>query len=304
MEKISVLVIAGPTASGKTALAVELAKRYNGEVISADSMQIYKHMNIGTAKPEPSELQGIPHHMMDFLELKKGYSVAEYVKSAHEAIADICRRGKLPIVAGGTGLYINSLIDDVDFSPAEDNGEIRRALEERVKTEGIESLMKELEKIDPISAKKIHPNNTKRVIRAVEYYRLNSTPISEQGKDRENSRYNPLMLMIDHPRELLYERIEKRVDMMLDAGLIDEVAGLMKAGLTKKNLSMQGIGYKEVIDYLRGFTTKEEMTRIIKRDTRRYAKRQLTWFNRDERMHKISGNLLDSAIRVIEENKI
>ncbi len=303
MEKTSVLVIAGPTASGKTDLAVELAKRYNGEVVSADSMQIYKRMNIGTAKPEAAELQGIPHHMMDFLEPQESYSVAEYVKSAHEVIADISGRGKLPIVAGGTGLYINSLIDDVDFSPAEDNGKIRAELEERVKNEGIETLMAELREIDPISAEKIHPNNTKRVIRAVEYYRLNNAPISEQGRDRENSRYSPLMLMIDRPRELLYERIEKRVDIMLEAGLIAEVQSLMAEGLTKKNLSMQGIGYKEVIDYLRGFTSKEEMTRIIKRDTRRYAKRQLTWFNRDERMNKINGDLLAEAVRVIENHR-
>lgn len=303
MEKTSVLVIAGPTASGKTDLAVELAKRYGGEVVSADSMQIYKRMNIGTAKPDMAELQGIPHHMMDFLEPQEGYSVAEYVKSAHEIIADIKSRGKLPIIAGGTGLYINSLIDDVEFSPAEDNGEIRAELEERVRCEGIESLMEELWKIDPVSAEKIHPNNTKRVIRAVEYYRLNNAPISEQSRERESSRYSPLMLMIDRPRALLYERIEKRVDIMLGCGLIDEVSGLMAEGLTKKNLSMQGIGYKEVIDYLRGFSTKSEMTRIIKRDTRHYAKRQLTWFNRDKRMHKIDGDLLAAAVKVIEDNR-
>ncbi len=302
MKKIPVLVIAGPTASGKTALAVELAKRYNGEVVSADSMQIYNRMNIGTAKPEAEEMEGIPHHLMDFLEPGERFSVAEYVARAHEVIADIHSRGKLPIVAGGTGLYINSLVDDIDFSPAEDGGEIRAELAERVKNEGIEGLMAELREIDPVSAEKIHPNNTKRVIRAVEYYRLNGTPISEQGRRQESSRYSPLMLMLDHPRELLYERIEKRVDIMLDMGLLAEVQSLMAEGLTKGNLSMQGIGYKEVIDYLRGFTTKEEMTRIIKRDTRRYAKRQLTWFNRDPRMNKISGDLAAAAAEIIDKH--
>lgn len=304
MEKTALLVIAGPTASGKTSLAVELARKYNGEIVSADSMQIYKRMNIGTAKPTKEEMGGIPHHMMDFLEPSESYSVAEYVKAAHQVIADIKSRGKLPIVAGGTGLYINSLADDVDFCETSDDGKIRAELTEKVEKEGIEALISELAECDPVSAEKIHPNNTKRVIRAIEFFRLNGTPISEQGRDAENSRYNPLMLMINHPRELLYERIEKRVDIMLDDGLIDEVKSLMREGLTKKHLSMQGIGYKEVIDHLRGFTTKDEMIRIIKRDTRRYAKRQLTWFNRDERMRKISGDILAESSRLIDEWKI
>lgn len=300
MKKTAVLVIAGPTASGKTALAVNLAKKYDGEVVSADSMQIYKRMNIGTAKPSKEEMCGVPHHMMDFLEPSESYSVAQYVEAAHKVIEDIAGRGKLPIVAGGTGLYINSLIDDVDFTEEKDNGEVRRGLAERLASEGIEGIFAELCECDPVSAEKIHPNNAKRVIRALEYFKLNGTPISQQSSDSKESRYTPLMLMIDHPRDFLYERVEKRVDIMLDAGLIDEVKGLMAEGLTKKNLSMQGIGYKEVIDYLRGFTAKEEMIRIIKRDTRRYAKRQLTWFNRDERMTGISGDLLFEASRLVD----
>lgn len=302
MEKIPVLVIAGPTASGKTALAAELAKKYNGEVISADSMQIYKKMDIGTAKPTAEETKGIPHHMIDIREPWEDFSVAAYVEKAHEIIRDITNREKLPIVAGGTGLYINSLIDDVDFSKDEGNGELRKQLRELAETEGVGKLMERLKKCDPVSYEKIHPNNLKRVIRAIEFCELTGKPISQQTEEskQKESRYNPLMLMINLKREYLYERIEKRVDIMLDMGLIDEVKELSRMGLTKKNMSMQGIGYKEVFDYLRGFSTIEEMTRIIKRDTRRYAKRQLTWFNRDKRMIKLDGDLIYKASEAID----
>lgn len=302
MEKIPVLVIAGPTASGKTALAAELAKKYNGEVISADSMQIYKKMDIGTAKPTAEETKGIPHHMIDIKEPWEDFSVAAYVEKAHEIIRDITNRAKLPIVAGGTGLYINSLIDDVDFSKDEGNGELRKQLRELAETEGVGKLMERLKKCDPVSCEKIHPNNLKRVIRAIEFFELTGKPISQQTEEskQKESRYNPLMLMINLKREYLYERIEKRVDIMLDMGLIDEVKELSRMGLTKKNLSMQGIGYKEVFDYLRGFSTIEEMTRIIKRDTRRYAKRQFTWFNRDKRMIKLDGDLIYKASEAID----
>ncbi len=301
MEKIPVLVIAGPTASGKTALAVELARIYNGEVCSADSMQIYKKMDIGTAKPEEAEMCGIPHHMLSVIEPWETFSVADYVKMAHPIILDIYKRGKLPIVAGGTGLYINSLIDDIDFSDEERDTGTRAELERIAKEEGIDVLLKKLLECDPVSAERIHPNNVKRIIRAIEFFELTGKPLSEQDNRPNESRYNPLILMINPEREYLYNRIEKRVDIMLKNGLIEEVGELMAQGLTKKNMSMQGIGYKEVIDYLRGFTTKSEMTRIIKRDTRRYAKRQLTWFRRDERIINISGDLLKEAARHIDE---
>ena len=302
MEKLPVLVIAGPTASGKTALAVELAKKYNGEVVSADSMQIYRKMNIGTAKPTSDETEGIPHHMIDILEPWENFSVAAYVEAAHEIIKDISERGKIPIVAGGTGLYINSLVDDVDFSEEENDNSIRERLQRIADDEGTDALMEILKKCDPASCEKIHPNNVKRVIRAIEFFELTGKPISEQNEEskKKESRYNPLMFMIDRPREYLYERIEKRVDIMLDMGLIDEVKTLKNMGLTKKNMSMQGIGYKEVLDYLRGLTTKDEMIRIIKRDTRRYAKRQLTWFRRDDRMIKIDGDLLKESCEKID----
>lgn len=303
MEKIPVLVIAGPTASGKTALAVELAEKYSGEVVSADSMQIYKRMDIGTAKPSKEEMRSVRHHMIDIVEPWENFSVADYVLRAHEIIKDISARGKLPIVAGGTGLYINSLIDGAEFLSEEKDSGVRERLNRIVEKKGVEPLVEKLKICDPQSAEKIHPNNVKRIIRAVEFFELTGKPISAKRNEPGGGRYNPLMIMIDYDRKLLYERIEKRVDAMFEKGLIEEVSGLVKMGLGKKNISMQGIGYKEVIDYLRGFTNREEMERIIKRDSRRYAKRQFTWFNRDKRMMKISGNLPERASEIIESRE-
>lgn len=303
MEKIPVLVIAGPTASGKTALAVELAKKYDGEVVSADSMQIYKRMDIGTAKPDKAEMAGIVHHMIDIVEPEDSFSVADYVDMAHKVIADIVSRKKLPIVAGGTGLYINSLIDDADFSKEPSNDAIKDELYEIFEKEGAKPLLKMLKEVDPVSFERIHPNNIKRVIRAIEFYRTNNRPLSEQSGEnqKKDSRYNPLMLMINPRREVLYERIEKRVDIMLERGLIGEVKSLSEEGLTKKNQSMQGIGYKEVLEYLGGFMTMNEMIRILKRNSRRYAKRQFTWFKRDPRMINIENNLLLEAAAEIDK---
>lgn len=303
MEKIPVLVIAGPTASGKTALAVELAKEYNGEVISADSMQIYKNLDIGSAKPTEDEMDGIPHHMLDIKEAWESFSVADFVTLAREKIVDIINRGKLPILAGGTGLYVNSLIDDVDFSDEDKDEKIREELNELLKEKGIDYMAEMLREIDPVSFEKIHKNNTKRVIRAIEFFKVNGYPISRQVEETKmkESRYNPLILMISRPRDYLYERIEKRVDIMLSCGLVDEVKTLMDMGITKKNQSMQGIGYKEVLDYLRGFSTYSEMVRILKRNTRHYAKRQITWFSRDDRAIKIDGDLSFEAKKKIND---
>lgn len=292
MKKIPVLVVAGPTASGKTALAVRLAEKYNGEVISADSMQIYKRMNIGTAKPTAEEMSGISHHMLSIVEPWESFSVADYVMSAHKIIADVTARGKTAIVAGGTGLYINSLIDDVDFLEESGNAKIREELYSLAREHGNDAVFALLKECDPESAAEIHQNNLKRVVRAVEFFKMNGKKLSAQKLEskKKPSRYSPVMLMLSPPREILYERIERRVDEMFSGGLIDEVKGLQDLGLNKSHTSMQGIGYKEVLDYLKGFSTKEEMMRIIKRDTRRYAKRQFTWFNRDERMIKINEN--------------
>ena len=305
MDKIPILVVAGPTASGKTALAVELAKKYNGEVISADSMQIYKKLDIGSAKPTKAEMQGIPHHMLDIIDPDETFSVADFVKMAKGIIEGIFSHGKLPILAGGTGLFVNSLIDDIDFSDESKDLSIRAELEGVLAEKGIDYMAEMLKEIDPVSFEKIHKNNTKRVIRAIEFYRVNGYPISRQVEEskKKESRFEPILLMIDRPRDYLYERIEKRVDIMLEEGLVSEVKGLMEMGLSKKNQSMQGIGYKEVLDYLRGFSSYEEMVRILKRNTRRYAKRQITWFSRDESAIRIDGDILAEAVKVIENEK-
>lgn len=303
MMKIPIIVIAGATATGKTALSVELAKKYNGEVVSADSMQIYKGMDIGTAKPTEAEKQGITHHLMDFVNPSEEYSVADYVSDAHKCIEDISARGKLPIVTGGTGLYINSLVDDVDFEEETGNGKIREELMNIYKNEGAGKLFEMLTKIDPES--KIPKENIRRVIRAVEFYRLNGITMTEKERisKQKESRYVPLMMEISTDRGLLYEKIDKRVDVMVENGLLEEVYSFYKRGFTKKMQSMKGIGYKQLLDYFRGMTSLDEALRLIKRDSRRYAKRQITWFKRDERIKKIdaNGDILKQAFNFTEE---
>ncbi len=305
MKKIPIIVIAGATASGKTALSIELAKRFSGEIVSADSMQIYKYMNIGTAKPDEEEKQGIPHHLMDFIDPFSSYSVADYVRDAKKCIDDIIRKNHLPIIVGGTGLYINSLADDIDFDETQNDEKIRDRLWELYKNEGGEALMKILGEIDPKMAECIHIKNTKRIIRAIEFYELTGKKISEHNAEtkQKESRYLPLFMMISHDREKLYERIEKRVDIMIENGLIDEVMSLKKMGTTKKHQSMQGIGYKQILDYIRGFSTFEEAIRIIKRDSRRYAKRQLTWFRRNKDMIMLDANddVIEKACLLVRE---
>lgn len=290
--KIPIVVIAGATASGKTALSVKLAKKYGGEIVSADSMQIYKNMNIGTAKPDSKEQAGILHHLMDFIDPIEKYSVADYVLDAHKCIEDIANRGRLPIVTGGTGLYINSLVDDISFEEESGSEEIRKELNRIYKLGGADTLYEMLKEADPESADKIPKENVRRVMRALEFYRANGITISEQNRlsRQKESRYIPLMMAISWERETLYERIEKRVDLMMGAGLLEEVYCLYKKGYTKKMQSMQGIGYKQLLDYFRGLSTLDEAVRIIKRDSRRYAKRQITWFKRDKRIKWISAD--------------
>lgn len=298
MKKYPVIVVAGATASGKTKLAVDIAKKFSGEIISADSMQIYKYMNIGTAKPSDAEKCGIPHYLMDFKDPAGSYSVADFVSDAHKCIEDILKRNKLPVVAGGTGLYINSLINDINFDATGKDENIRAELEELAEREGGQRLLTMLSEFDPESAKRIHPSNLKRIIRAVEYYKITGETISEHDnrtKLRE-SRYIPLMFAINWDRQELYARIESRVDIMLEEGLLEEVGVLLERGLTKKHQSMQGIGYKQLISYFRGLSALDESVRIIKRDSRRYAKRQLTWFRRDMRI-----NWLDSGENILKQ---
>jgi len=300
--KQKLIVVAGPTASGKTGLAIEIAKAINGEIVGADSMQIYKYMDIGAAKPTATERKLAVHHMIDFLEPDEEYSVADYTEQAHKVIEEIASRGNVPVMCGGTGLYINSVVDDVTFGEIDTNYEMRAELEELANREGAEKLLEILAEFDEESAKKLHPNNLRRIIRAIEFYRTTGIPISEHQrmtKERE-SRYEPLMLCVNWDREVLYERINTRVDIMLEEGLLEEVKGLMERGYTKELNSMKGIGYKEVMDYLNGAISYEEMVETVKQSSRRYAKRQLTWFRRDERIKWLSAdNAIAEAMELV-----
>ncbi|MCC8169048.1 MAG: tRNA (adenosine(37)-N6)-dimethylallyltransferase MiaA [Oscillospiraceae bacterium] len=301
--KTRLIVVAGATASGKTALAIELAKRFNGEIVSADSMQIYKYMDIGSAKPTSEERAAVPHHLIDFLEPDAQWSVADYTALAHEVITDISARGKTPIMAGGTGLYINSVVNDVSFGEIDTDCKIREELQSIADAEGGEKLIEILNEFDSESAQKLHPNNVRRVIRAIEFYRVTGTPISKhQEMTRQaQTRYEPQMFTIEWDRKTLYDRINRRVDMMMSDGLLDEVKRLMEMGYTKDMNSMKGIGYKELIDYLNGECSIDEADDLIKQSSRRYAKRQLTWFRRDERIQRLSPeNAVEEAARIIE----
>ncbi|MBQ2695964.1 MAG: tRNA (adenosine(37)-N6)-dimethylallyltransferase MiaA [Clostridia bacterium] len=280
-----ILVVAGPTASGKTGLAIRLAKEYGGEVISADSMQIYQHMNIASAKPTVEEMEGIPHHLLDFVSPFSPFSVADYVKLAKEKIEEITKRGNLPILCGGTGLYISSLVDNIEFTEAETDFSVRNRLIQEAEEKGIVPLYERLQGIDPEAAEKIHPNNQKRVIRALEIFETTGLTLSQQNA---RSRLNPpsftaYMLALCPPREVLYQRIDMRVDAMERQGLFEETKALQAMGLQRDMQSMQGIGYKEAFDYLAGKVSREECLEEIKKATRHYAKRQLTWFRRDKR---------------------
>lgn len=281
-EKIKVAVVAGPTASGKTALAVELAKKHNGEVVSADSMQIYDEMQIGTARPDEEEMQGIPHHMMGFLPPSESFSVADYVEQAARCIQDIHARGKLPIVAGGTGLYIRSLLRGIRFTQMPEDSSLRRELEEASERDPM-ALWESLRQLDPEAAAAIHPNNRKRVVRAVEVCRLTGKPFSVQSREAAEgeSPYRWAMVCIGfHDRQKLYDRINLRVDKMLEQGLVEEAKGFFQSH--PGGTAVQAIGYKELAPYFRGAVTLEEAAEAIRRETRRYAKRQLTWFRRED----------------------
>ena len=304
MSKIPLIVVAGPTASGKTELAIDIANYVGGEIVSADSMQIYKYMNIGSAKPTQEERAQAVHHMIDFLEPDAEFSVADYTEMAHKVIADIYERRKIPIMAGGTGLYINSVVNDVTFGEMDTDYELRESLRKTAEEKGSEYLLHILSEFDEVSAKKLHPNNLRRIIRAIEFYKITGKPISEHQEEtkKTESRYNPLMLCVNWDREELYDRINRRVDMMMDEGLLDEVKRLMDMGYTKDLNSMQGIGYKEVMDYFDGKASLEETVEIIKQSSRRYAKRQLTWFRRDERIHYVSSeNPFEEAKLLIDD---
>lgn len=290
MEKQKVIVICGPTASGKTKLSIELAKKLNGEIVSADSMQIYKEMNIGTAKPTKEEMQGIKHYLLDFVSPDKRYSVAEYKKDAIEAIEKIIEKGRVPIVIGGTGLYINSLIYGIEYPETEIDLDYREKLEEIAKNEGISKLYEMAKKIDAEAMKTISENDKKRICRVLEIYHATGKTKTEQEIEsrKKGPKYNYLVFGINMEREKLYDRINRRVDIMLADGLIEEVKEILEK-YKEFPTAMQGLGYKEVVEYLNGDISKEDMINKIKMETRRYAKRQLTWFRRYENITWLDG---------------
>ena len=283
MHKEKVIVICGPTASGKTKLSIELAKKIDGEIISCDSMQIYKEMDIGTAKPTKQEMQGIKHYLIDFVSPDERYSVANYKRDAKKAIKEIIQKGKVPIIVGGTGLYIDSLIYEINYENIEFDEQYRKHLEERAKKEGIEKLYEEAKKIDEEAIKKISKTDKKRILRILEIYNAtgkNKTENEKKSREKEvEYDYKVFALLWD--REKLYDRINKRVDIMIKQGLIEEVKEIYNK-YKKFPTAMQGLGYKEVVEYLEGNTTKEEMINKIKQETRRYSKRQLTWFRKNK----------------------
>jgi tRNA dimethylallyltransferase len=282
-QKGKTIIILGPTASGKTALAVELAKKINGEIISADSMQVYRGMDIGTAKPTEAERKGIPHHLIDIRNPDEEWTVSDFVNETKKAIEEIENKGKTPIIVGGTGLYLWSLVNGFSFPITPADKDLRAKLEK----EPALALHSRLSSIDPAAAEKIHPNDKKRIIRALEVYELTGKPISQMQKNNStnsphlsvgNSVYS--LIGLNPPREVLYERINERVDSMISKGLIEEVAGLKAKGYGKKLTSMQALGYKEVLDYLDGKYSREEMIEELKKRTRNFARRQMTWFRR------------------------
>lgn len=282
-KKGSLIVITGPTAVGKTELSVALAKKIDGEIISADSVQVYKHMDIGSAKITKAEMQGIPHHLIDICEPAEAFNIARFKDLSKQAVNEIFSRGKIPIIAGGTGFYIQSLIYDIDFKETATDG-TRTKYEEMLREKGEAYLHALLKERDPEAAAAIHPNNAKRVIRALEYFEQTGTKISTHNEEerRKESPYNFAYFVLNLPREKLYDRINRRVDMMLEDGLLDEVKSLVASyGVTDDMVSMQALGYKEILDYLNGNTTLEDAIYTIKRDTRHFAKRQLTWFKRE-----------------------
>ncbi len=278
------IVLTGPTAAGKTKLSVALAKIVDGEILSADSMQVYRHMDIGSAKIRPEEMQGVPHHMIDILDPWEPFNVVLFKQKCEECLEQIYERGHIPIVAGGTGFYIQALLRDIDFTENEENTEYRKSLERLAAEKGPEQLHEMLERVDPLSASAIHANNIKRTVRALEFFHLTGEPISAHNeKERQKgSAYLSCCFVLNDERERLYRRIDRRVDEMLEQGLAQEVEELRRMGCTRDMVSMQGLGYKEMLKWLNGEISLERAVALIKQNTRHFAKRQLTWFRREK----------------------
>ena len=303
MSKPKIIVICGPTASGKTSLSIELAKKISGEIISADSMQIYKDMNIGTAKPTIEEMQGIKHYLLDFVSPDERYSVADYTKDAKKAIEEILKKGKTPIIVGGTGLYIDSLIYGIEYQEIQFDEKYRKELEIKADQNGLQELFEEAKKIDPKAVEKISPNDKKRILRILEIYNATGKTKTEQNIEsrQKEVEYDYHVYALNWDRQVLYDRINKRVDIMIQNGLIQEVKNVLKK-YNKFPTAMQGLGYKEVVAYLNGEYTEEEMIEKIKMESRRYAKRQLTWFRKNKQTIWLDGaNDMQNNIDIILE---
>ena len=299
--KLPLIVLTGPTAVGKTKLSIDLAKAIDGEIISADSMQVYKHMDIGSAKIMPSEMQEIPHHLIDVLDPKEEFNVVLFQQKCKECLEDIYSRNKIPILVGGTGFYIQAVLNDIDFTQSNENHEYRTTLEQLSKERGAEFLHAKLCEVDPESAQVIHANNTKRVIRALEYHFLTGEKISQHNKKEQQkvSAYNSCYFVLNDERNKLYEQIDRRVDEMIQVGLVEEVETLMNQGCHSGMVSMQGLGYKEILSYLKGEIDLDRAIYLLKRDTRHFAKRQLTWFRREKEVIWI-----DKSLNLYDDRKI
>ena len=315
MDRKPLIILAGPTAVGKTSLSIRLAKETGGEIISADSMQVYRHMDIGSAKITKEEMEGVPHYLVDVLEPEEEFNVVRFQQMAKEAAERIWEKGKIPLVVGGTGFYIQALLYDIDFTENDGDESYRRQLERKASDEeGASELYEILKTVDPKAAQEIHPRNIKRIIRALEFYHQTGKKISEHNETQrqKESPYNYAYFVLTDERSRLYERIDRRVDLMMEQGLLDEVRYLKERGVRKDSTAMQGLGYKELYAYLEGEYPLDEAVRIIKRDTRHFAKRQLTWFKRERDViwadKSVIGqeeeNLADYMLGYLREKKI
>lgn len=301
MNNRPLIILTGPTAVGKTALSIGLAKAVDGEIISADSMQVYRKMNIGTAKIQQSEMQGVRHHLIDILDPGEDFNVVLFKKYALEAMKDIYSRGKIPVVVGGTGFYIQALLYDINFEDNDNDMSYRAELQTLAAEHGNSYIHDMLAGVDPESAEKIHENNVKRVIRALEFYKKTGTKISEhnEAESQKESPYNFEYFVLNDDRQKLYDRIDRRIDIMLEDGLLDEVRSLVDEGYSRDLVSMQGLGYKEMIDYIQERYTLDEAVYTLKRDTRHFAKRQVTWFKREKQVTWVNKNEFDSEADIL-----
>lgn len=312
--KRPLIILTGPTAVGKTNASINLAKAVNGEIISADSMQVYRHMDIGSAKIRPEEMDGIPHHLIDVLEPDEEFHVVRFQQLAKKAMDEIYSRGHIPILVGGTGFYIQAVLYDIDFTENDGDPEYRKKLEKAAQEQGAKALHAKLQEIDPKSAAEIHAHNVKRVIRALEYFHLTGQPISKHNEEQrqKESPYCFAYFVLNDDRANLYRRIDQRVDQMIEMGLLNEVKQLKEMGYHKNMVSMQGLGYKEILDYLDGLYPLDEAVRILKRDTRHFAKRQITWFKREREVIWIDkpdfqydeAKLLEAMLQHLKERGI